>query len=365
LGRGYSSLAIANGRLLTMGDRPAADGKESQFAIAYDLATRRELWATRVGPPHSDGGPRCTPTVVDSRVYVLGTDGDLLCLSDESGQILWQKNLARDFGGKMMSTWRFSESPLVDGWRVICTPGMPEAALVALNRDTGELLWKTTLPPLGENGADGAGYSSAVVAEIAGVRQYVQVLGRGVIGVEAATGRFLWGYNRIASTVANITAPLVRGDYVFATTSYRMGSALLKITRDGERFNAAEVYYLEAKEFENHHGGVVLLGDHVYGGHGQNKGWPACLKLSTGEIAWKERPPAFGSAAVLFADGHLLLRYDRGPVALVEATPQQYRLRGQFTPLTADGPAWAHPVIHHGKLYLRHNNLLACYDLRG
>jgi outer membrane protein assembly factor BamB len=364
LGRGYSTISIANGKFFTLGDRPTAAGQEAQFVMAYDLALRRQVWAVRVGPPNSDGGPRCTPTVTDGRVYVLGTDSDLVCLREDTGAVLWQKNLAQDFGGKMMSTWKFSESPLVDGDRVICTPGVPEAALVALDRRTGEVLWKCALPRLGDQGADGAGYSSVMAAEIVGQRQYVQLLGRGVIGVDAATGRFLWGYNRVANTVANITAPVVRGDFVFVTTSYRTGSALLKITRDGDAWKADEVYFLEARQFENHHGGVAVVGDYVYGGSGQNKGWPGCLKLGTGELAWKERPPAAGSAAVLYADGHLLFRYDRGPVTIVEATPQAYRLKGTFTPLLGDGPAWAHPVIHRGKLYLRHADLLACYDLR-
>ena len=325
-----------------MGDRKAADGTESQFALAYDLATRRELWAARVGPPHQDG-PRCTPTVVADRVYVLGTAGDLLCLDAASGKSLWHKNLASDFGGQMMSTWKFSESPLVDGDRLICTPGGPEASLVALHKDTGETIWKCALPKIGDRGKDGAGYASAVVAEIAGVRQYVQLLGRGTIGVEAATGRFLWGYNRIANTVANIPSAVVRGDYVFTTTSYKTGAALLHIQRDGDQFRAEEVYFLSPKDFENHHGGVVLAGDYLYGGDGQNQGHPVCLKWATGEIAWKERAPANGSAAVLYADGHLIFRYDRGLVALVEATPDAYRLKAKFTPPTADGPAWRIP----------------------
>lgn len=363
LGKGFSTISIADGRFYTMGDRKTADGTESQFALSYDLATRRELWAARVGPPHQDG-PRCTPTVVADKVYVLGTAGDLRCLDAGSGKSIWHKSLAGDFGGQMMSMWKFSESPLVDGDRLICTPGGPEASLVALHKETGETLWQCAVPKIGDRGKDGAGYASAVVAEIAGVRQYVQLLGRGMIGVEAATGRFLWGYNPIANTVANIPSAIVRGDYVFTTTSYKTGSALLHIQRDGDQFRAEEVYFLSPKDFENHHGGVVLAGDYLYGGDGQNQGHPVCLKWTTGEIAWKQRAPVSGSAAVLYADGHLIFRYDRGPVALIEATPDAYRLKAKFTPPTADGPAWAHPVIHQGRLYLRHNDLLLCYDLR-
>ena len=363
LGRGYSSVSIAGGTVFTMGDRIGADGEEHQYALAFDLETRRELWATRVGPPHSDG-PRCTPTWDAGIVYVLGTSGDLLALQADSGQVIWQRNLPEDFGGVVMSVWRFSESPLVDGDRLICTPGGPEATMVALNKRTGETLWKCAMPAIGDAGNDGAGYSSAVVAELAGVRQYVQLLGRGLIGVDAQTGRFLWGYNRIANSVANIPSPVVRGDYVFTTTSYQTGCALLHIQRDGDRFRAEEVYFLGPRDFENHHGGVILLGDYLYGGNGQNNGQPTCLKLATGEIQWKERGPSAGSAAVVYADGHLIFRYDRGPLALIEATPEALRIKSVFEPVKGAGPAWAHPVVHRGRLYLRHGDLLACYDLR-
>jgi outer membrane protein assembly factor BamB len=237
--------------------------------------------------------------------------------------------------------------------------------MAALDKRTGAVLWACTAPDLGPKGKDGAGYSSPVVAEICGVRQYVQVTGRGVIGVAADTGRFLWGYNRVANNLANITAPIVRGDEVFVSNSYSAGSALLRIRREGEAFRAEEVYFLAYRDFENHHGGIVRLGDYVFGGSGLDKGDPVCVHWPTGKIMWKQRGPVSGSAGVLYVDGHLLFRYDRGPIYLLEANPSELRIKASFKPLTADGPAWAHPVIHDKKLYLRHNDLLACYDLSG
>ena len=363
LGRGYSTVSITRGTIFTMGDRSVGD-EEFQFVLAFDLQTRKELWATRVGPPHSDGGPRCTPTVDGDRVYAIGTDGDLVCLDAATGEVRWRRNFVDDFEGQFMAVWKFSESPLVDGNRLICTPGGPQATMVALDKHDGKLVWKCAIPDLGPKGADGAGYSSAVVAEICGVRQYVQMVGRGVIAAEAATGRFLWGYNRVANNVANITAPAVRGDYVFASTAYNTGSALLEISRDGDAFQANEVYFIRSRDFQNHHGGIVLLGDYVYGGHGPNRGDPACVELATGKVVWKQRAPARGSAAVLYADGHLIYRYDRGEVLLVEASPSDLKIKGRFEAPEDEGPAWPHPVIHQGKLYLRHANLLLCYDLR-
>lgn len=363
LGRGYSTVSIAGGTIFTMGDR-AVGTEEAQFVFAFDLETREELWATRVGPSHKDGGPRCTPTIDGDRLYAVGTDGDLVCLDAATGNVRWRKSFVDEFEGKFMAVWKFSESPLVDGDRLICTPGGPEATMAALDKKTGEVIWKCAIPDLGKKGADGAGYSSAVVADICGVRQYVQMVGRGVIGVEAATGRFLWGYNRVANNVANITSPAVHGDYVFATTAYNTGSALLKINRDGRAFRADEVYFIHSRDFQNHHGGIVLLDGYVYGGHGANRGDPACIDLATGEVVWKERAPVRGSAAVLYADGHLVFRYDRGEVLLIEASPEGLKIKGRFEAPAAEGPAWPHPVIHGGKLYLRHDNLLLCYNVR-
>ena len=362
LGKGFSSVTIVGGKLFTMGDRRIAD-KESQYVMAFDLATRKELWATRVGAPHSDGS-RCTPTIDGSLCYAIGTDGDLVCVETETGKLVWSKSFPNDFNGKMMSVWRFSESPLVDGNKLLCTPGGKSATIVALNKKNGEVIWKSALGDVGERGKDGAGYSSMVAAEIDGVRQYVQILGRGAVGVAADDGRVLWSYNRIANGVANIPTPIVRGNHVFVTTSYKTGSALLKLTRDGDKMKVEEVWFKGPQDFENHHGGVVLVGDYLYGGDGQNKGTPVCLKFLTGEIAWKPAALAKGSAAVLYADGHLIFRYDSGLVALIEATPDEFRVKGQFQPVVKSPPAWPHPVIHDGKLYLRANDTLMCYDVK-
>jgi len=365
LGRGYSSVSIAAGRLITMGDRAEGGGAESQLLIAIDLATRKDLFTLRIGPPHEEGGPRSTPAIDGDRVYAIGTEGDLVCVRIETGDPVWRKSFASDFGGAMMSGWKYSESPLIDGDRLICTPGGKDAMIVALDKRTGATIWTCAVPPLGEKGKDGAGYSSIVAAEIRGVRQYVQIIGRGAVGIEAATGRFLWGYNRIATEVANIPSAIVTGDYVFVTASYGTGSALLEIRREGDAFRAEEARFFGASAFQNHHGGVVLVANHIYGGHGQNAGAPTCLDLATGEVAWKAKAPARGSASTAYADGHVIFRYDRGLVVLAGADPKSFRVKGRFTPPSlGEGPAWSHPVVCDGRLYLRHGDRLACYDLR-
>ena len=359
LGTGYSSIAIAGGKIFTLGDR---EGK--QQVIALDLESRKELWAVPLGGPWDDGGSRGTPTVDGDRVFAIGAHGDLVALEAASGKELWRKSFEKDFDGAMMSGWKYSESPLVDGDQLVCTPGGKDAALVALNKSSGDLIWKASLPDdLGPKGKDGAGYSSCVVAEVGGIRQYVQMMGRGVVAVAAKDGKFLWGYNKVANDVANITSPLVKGNLVFCTTSYGTGSALLKLTAQGGGIKAEEVYFLNGGQFQNHHGGVVLVGDHIYGGHGQNQGQPTCIDMKTGKILWKEKGPGEGSAAVICADGLLYFRYDNGVVALIEANPKGYKLVASFATPKSGGPAWAHPVILDGKLYLRWVDSLLCYEL--
>ncbi len=371
IGRGYSSVSIVGKQLFTMGDLPVAGRRDAkgkplnrQYVIAVDLGRQKVAWKTQIGPPHKDGS-RCTPTIDEGRAFSLGTGGDILCVATDTGKKLWSGNLEKDFGGKMMSGWRWSESPLIDGEKVLYTPGVNGAVIVALNKKTGKLIWKAQMPALGPKGKDGAGYSSMTISEACGVRQYVQLLGRGVIGVEAETGRFLWGYNRVANGVANITTPVVEGDYVFASTQYKTGSAGLKLERKGDGVEAKEVYWLSDNEFQNHHGGVILVNGHLYGGTNKNGGPPTCIELKTGKIVWQEDAPARGSAAYLYADGRFIVRYDSGPVTLVEATPAGHRIVSRFNPEKPSGPAWPHPVINDGKLYLRHNDLLMCYDMKG
>jgi outer membrane protein assembly factor BamB len=368
LGPGFSTVSIAAGRLYTMGDR-AADGGKAQFVYAYDLATQKELWATKIGPAHEDSaspGPRCVPTVDDACVYTIGTSGDMACLALDSGKLIWTKNLLSDLGGAANPQWKFSESPLIDGDRLLCTPGGHDVAIAALDKKTGEVIWKCPMPDIGKNGKDEAGYASIGISQGAGVKQYVQLTNEGVIGV-SADGKFLWGYNRVANGVANIPTPVIDGDYVFTSTGYGTGAALLRLVRDGDGVKAEEVYWLEGKQFQNHHGGFIKVGDYIYGGHNHNKGEPICIEMKTGKIMWHADQPGKGSGCVLYADGRLYFRYENGLMALVEATPEKYNLISTFTPPKrpgADGPAWAYPVISDGKLYLRHADVLFCYDVK-
>jgi outer membrane protein assembly factor BamB len=331
------------------------------MVIALDAKDGREVWSTRIGT----GEPNCTPAVDGDRIYALGRNGHLACLDKADGKIVWQKHLEKDFGGRMMSGWGYSESPLVDGDRLICTPGAPDAMIVALDKQTGKTIWKARVPDeLGERGRDGAGYASVVVSHGAGVKQYVQLAGRGVISVRADDGKFLWNYNRIANPTANIPTPLVKDDYVFASSGYSAGAALLELSRDGDGVKAREVYFLAGNKVQNHHGGMILSGEHVFLGNGHNNGFPLCLELKTGKIAWSAgRGPGTGSAAILEADGDLYFRYENGVMALIEANPEKYVLKGKFDLATNNGKSWPHPVIADRRLYIRDQDALLCYDV--
>ncbi|MGD8787609.1 MAG: PQQ-like beta-propeller repeat protein [Phycisphaerales bacterium] len=365
LGAGYSSMSIVDGRLYTMGDVPLDSGK-AQCVVACELSTRKRLWATRIGTPYSDG-PRSTPTYDNGLLFAVGTDGDVVCIDATTGRLRWKKNLQSDLGGGSTPRWKFSESPLVDGDKLLCTPGGRNSPIVALNKKTGEIIWKSSMPDIGPQGKDEAGYSSIIKTRTGDIWQYIQLTNKGLIGVSAEDGRFLWGYNKIANRVANVATPIVHGDYIFCSTAYRTGSALLKLTAAGDNVTAQEVYFLDAGTFQNHHGGFIRLGDYIYGGHDHNKGRPTCLNMMTGKIMWTQSQPGGGSAAVLYADGHLYFRYQDNVLALIEATPDRYNLKSTFRLPKRRGMGengWAHLVIVDGRLYVRDADVLLVYDIK-
>lgn len=367
LGAGYSSLSVVDGRIFTLGDLD-----DGQYAMALSEEDGSLLWKTLVGPKHEHEypGPRSTPTVDGDRIYVMSTEGKVACLEAASGKEVWSRSLPEDFDGYLMRAmgsydWKFSESPLVDGEKVIVTPGHIAAMLVALDKNSGEEIWKTQGGRIGPIGADGAGYSSVVVSQAGGVRQYIQLVGRGVISVDAESGKMLWGYNRVANDIANIPTPIIQDDYVFATSGYGTGAALLQVGKEGDDWKAEEIYFLEANTVQNHHGGVILHDEVIYTGSGHNKGFPVALEFETGEVAWgPERNKGENSAAIAYAEGRLYFRYQNGLMILIEATPEAYREKGSFMIPDVEQHSWSHPVIANGQLLLREQGNLFSYDIQ-
>jgi outer membrane protein assembly factor BamB len=259
-----------------------------------------------------------------------------------------------DFGGAV-PRWGYSESALVDGDNVIATPGGGAATLVALNKKSGETAWKAQVPT-----GNGVGYSSSIVAEIAGQRQYIQFLAGGVVGVSAKDGKMLWRFDAPACRQGiNCSTPIYKDGYVFAASAYQHGGALGKLDATGGAINATEVYF--TKQMRNHHGGMVLVGDYLYG---FDERILTCLEFKTGKVMWAEQ--SVGKGSVTYADGMLYCRSERGPVALVEATHTGYVEKGRFEqPDRSKDPSWPYPVVANGNLYLRDMGVLLCYDVKG
>ena len=352
LGSGYATVSIAGNRIFTLGDK-----SDSSYLIALSLANGKSLWSAKVGRTGAPGGyegPRSTPTIDGDLIFALGTFGELVCFDAASGKEQWRKDFKKDFGGSAPG-WGFSESPLIDGDQVVSTPGGSQGAVVALNKKTGALIWQC------KEFKDSADYASLIAAEIGGVRQYIQLTEASVAGVAAADGKLLWRAPRRGST-AVVPTPIYHDTQVYVTSGYNVGCNLFKIIVSDGRYSAEQVY--ANKVMVNHHGGVVRIGDYVYG-YSDNGGW-TCQELKTGKAVWQERKK-LGKGSLVYADGRLYLRNEsgKGTVALIEATPDGYKEHGRFDqPNRSDENSWAHPVVAGGRLYLRDQNILLCYDVR-
>jgi outer membrane protein assembly factor BamB len=499
LGGGDSTPSIAAGRIYGMSHRGS-----DEFVWALSEKDSKEIWAVRIAPayttswPQSKEGPSATPTVDGDRLYVMGLAGNVVCLQVADGKVVWERHLMADFGGRM-PMWSYRESPLVDGDKVICTPGGDETTLVALNKLTGETIWKAFVPDsagetqnrsqaanrpnvietdlllstldkdrnkvisadelaaaptvllsldknqdgrltedevssapaatsgqgrrrgggvmrmmkahsamdANEDGAlgateiknavaalqridanrdgkltddevgmkhfgpqdTGAAYSSAIVIEFGGQRQYVQFLARTVAGVSAADGKLLWRYDKPANGMRlNISTPIYHDGQVFAASAYGAGGGLARLVKSATgEFAAEEVWF--SKSMENHHGGVILHDGALFGANGGNGGgYLACLDFKTGEVLWNERDSdkrRVTKGSVAFADGRIYYRTEEGPMVLIEPSRKEYLERGRFNqPDRTDKPAWAHPVVANGKMYIRDQDVLLCYDVK-
>ena len=362
IGDGYSTPVVVGNRIYLMSNRDM----ENEFVAALSTQDGKVIWTQRVGkvgnpnqnPPYAKA--RSTPTVEGNYLYALGSDGDIACLETKTGKIRWSKNIRTEFGGKP-GEWAYAESPLVDGDVVVVTPGGADATMVALNKKTGALIWKSAIP-----GGDEAGYASAVAVQGGGRRQYVQLLSKGIVGVDAKTGQFLWRYKEAAKGPAQYFTPIARGEYVYGG-ALGVGGALLRLKPEANGVAAEQVYF--TRGLPNGIGGAVVLGDHIYGTEaGQGL---VSAEFATGKVKWKS--DNFGWASVAAADGHLYLHFITGDMVLVEASPDAFREKGRFTPPNQPKKkqvgqfpeaAFAYPVIANGRLYIRDLGTLWAYDIK-
>jgi outer membrane protein assembly factor BamB len=370
LGVGYSTVSVVGNRIYTIGENT-----EFSSVVALNTADGKKVWSARLGKPGAPGipafeGPRATPTVEGGLLIAVGQWGELVCLETATGKELWRKDYANDFGGKRPQ-WGYAESPLLDGDNVVITPGGSEGAVVALNKKTGALIWRS------KEFTDAPHYSSLIVAQIGGVRQYIQLTAESVAGIAAADGKLLWRAPR-KGRVAVIPTPIYSDGCVYVTSAYGIGCNLFKITAVSGGFTSGfstNGYHREFKYTQftaepvyanqvlgNKHGGVIKVGDFVYG-HADDKGW-TCQDFKTGAAKWQHNQ--LGKGSLIYADGRFYLRAeDKGTVVLIEATPGGFKEHGRFEqPDRSDKKAWPYPVIAAGKLYLRDMDALFCYDVK-
>jgi outer membrane protein assembly factor BamB len=323
------------------------------FVDGLDRATGKTVWSRSLGQAGDNdrgSGPRGTPTLDGDRLYALSEAGQLACLRIADGTVVWQRQILNEFGGRNIQ-WLISESPLVDGDRVIVTPGGRGASIVALDKMTGKTVWTT------KELSDEAGYSSAVVAEVGGVRAYTTITADAGVGVRASDGKLMWRYTPAANQTANITTPVVSGNRVFYTSAYNTGAGMVNLTAKGDQLQASEAYF--TREMQNHHGGVVLISGTLYGFHNSIL---TAIDFATGKMLWRDR--SVGKGAVVYADNRLYMLSESNVVGLAEVTPGGYKETGRFNIPDQGLPSWAHPVVSGGQLFIRNQGTLTVYNVK-
>lgn len=376
IGSGMGGVAISKGRLYTSGDVG-----DTSWVFALKEATGELIWKAKLGRSGEVGfsvtpsGPRGTPTVDGDRLYLMNQYGELVCFTTE-GKEVWRTDFVKDHGAAV-PTWGYAESVLVDGDKLICSPGAPNAALMALNKMTGKVIWRSEVPTRktpssgpggrGRGGADrgpeaGASYASIIAIDFEGQRQYVQFTAKTLAGFSAADGKVLWQYDPVAAHITCST-PIYHDGLVFGSSAYDGGGGAVKLSKEADgKIKATEVYF--TNHMRNHHGGMIVVDGALYGAAGGNEGgFLVCLDFKTGEVLWRERQAPKGSLAM--ADGRLYLRAESGTMILIEPNREKYIERGRFEqPERTREQAWPHPVIANGKLYIRDQDLLLCYDVK-
>lgn len=356
-GLGFSGPAVVGNRIYLLG----TESTTAEIALAIDATNGKKIWATELDKVYLNGygdGPRCTPTVDGSQVYVLTGSGTLACLDAQSGDKVWSKHLVRDFGGGQPG-WGYCESPLVDGDKVLVTPGRKNC-IVALDKSNGATIWQSS------NLNDEAQYSSLIRHVVGAVPFYCTMTRRGLVGVSAESGRLLFRHEASANGTAVIPTPIPFRNFVFSTSGYGAGCGLIQLNVSGSTVESSEVY--ANKNMVNHHGGVILVNGNLYG-YSDGKGW-ICQDYMTGKIVWAERK-ALPKGSIAFADGHLYCYSEQdGACVLIDAAPTGWKESGRIvipehTKLPRkSGHVWTHPVVAGGRLLLRDQDLLFAFDVK-
>lgn len=351
MGPGYGSVAVANGLIYTAGN---VGSEMKMTAVSLDGKIK---WQESCGPAFRGGyaGSRGTPTIEGGRAYYETPDGNVACLDAATGRQVWSVNVGQKFRAQKIG-WALSESVLIDGDNVICTPGGRDAGVVALNKNTGDTVWVC------KELSDKAGYSSPIAFEFRGVRQIVQMTGHAAVGIHARTGRLLWRHPHKTAHDANIPTPIFYKGTVFIDSGYGSGGGLLKLDVSSSRASVSQPW--RTRDLDNHHGGVVLVDGYLYGSSHSNQGgkW-VCVDIRTGRTM--HTGSGVGKGSVTYADGMLYTLNEKGTMGLVPATPRGHKVVGQFQlPRGGSGQSWAHPVVCGGRLYIRHGDALHAFDIK-
>ena len=359
VGVGYSHLCFYGDTMYTLGDHG-----EQCYLIAMNRADGKELWKTPFAKSGFSGGnqgigPFATPACDGETVYVLGQHGDFAAFNAKDGKILWNKNIIEAFGAQGFGrgggrAWGYSMSPVLDGDKVLLAVGGDAGTLAAFDK-TGKVLWRSA------EIKEPASYTSVVPATIGGVKQYVLLTGATLAGISPTDGKVLWGA-KFPGRTAVCADPAISGDAIMASCSYNVGAFFYRITKEDNDFKAVD-FDGERTELQCHHGGIVTVGDHFY--LMTNNQQVVCIEAKTGKTVWENR--GVGKGSLTYVDGTLILRSERGDgtIAMIEATPTGYKELGRFNqPDRSDKSSWSYPVIVDGKMYIRDQGLLLCYDLK-
>jgi outer membrane protein assembly factor BamB len=352
LGRGFSSVAVAAGRLYTMDEEAA--GPASEGVVCLDARTGRRVWRFGYANHYEErfgSGPRSTPAVDGDRVYAVGPTGIFHCLRADSGEKVWRHDLLEEFAGRRPQ-YGVAFSPLVEGDLVVATPGGPGGnAVAAFDKRTGRLAWKALDDPMG--------YSSPVAVTAAGVRQVLVLTNKALVSLSPDKGEVYWRYPWETDNGFNIATPLALGDYVFLSSGYGKGCVLLEVARRDDGSPEPHRVY-EHNRMRNHFCSSVRWGDHLYGFDQTDL---VCLGVRTGEVAWREKGArTFRKGSLLIADGRLLVLGEDGTLTLADAAPEGFRARASFR--VSSGKCWTVPALAGGKLYVRDEAMLVCLELR-
>jgi outer membrane protein assembly factor BamB len=347
LGMGYSSVAVVDGVVYTCGmirGQGYLFAIDSQGKIKYKVDYGPE-WNKAGNSP----GTRTTPTLDGERLYLMSGQGRIACCNAADGKRIWSVDTFEKFGGKNIR-WGIAESVLIDGEKAICTPGGKDATMVALNKMTGETLW--TSRGLSQLSA----YCSPMLVERGGKRLVVTLVEKSLAGIDAGTGQVYWTMPHQVSYDIQAVSPLYKDGMVFVSNGYHHGSVGYALSADG---TSAEQKWTE-KSLDIQHGGAVLVDGKVHGS--STRGRWICLDLATGKVAFSDK--LVGKGSVIYVDGMLYGYGENGKVGLIRIKPDGYELVSSFQVKKGSDEHWAHPAISDGRLYIRHGDVLMCYDIK-